>query len=107
MKAVWGMDYDHVTDKCYDRPMCPECDAPVIRFEDGKIRCVSCSEEASLDADMLKWLADREGEKIEMKDCCGCGGKGCMETHYVKNDVTLEWQPAFGECVKCGMRFIV
>ena len=117
MVAVWGMDYDYRTDKCYDRPMCPECNAPVIRFKDGKYKCVSCRQPVEvIDAEMLKWLAKREEEKIEYEDCpqwrhdgyvYGCGGKGTVETHYVRNNVTLEWQTAWGECSKCGMRFIV
>lgn len=110
MKAIWGMDYDHITDKCYDRPMCPKCDAPVIRFEDGNHRCLSCQRKVQVtDPDMLKWLADREETKVEMHDCLisGCGGKACVETHFIRNHVTLEWQVSWGECKNCGMRFIV
>ncbi len=117
MNAVWGMDYDHITDKCYNRPVCPECDAPVVRFESGQYKCISCRNPVMVtNLEMLKWLADREEEKVEMQDCpkieaegCsyGCGGKACVETHYVRNAVTLEWQVAWGECRNCGMRFIV
>ena len=117
MKAVWGLDYDHVTDKCYHRPMCLCCDAPVVKFNDGQYKCISCRQPVEVsDPEMLKWLADREKEKVEMQDCpkyefngytYGCGGKNCVETHYIRNDVTLEWQAAYGECKNCGMRFIV
>ena len=117
MKAEWGMDYDHVTDKCYERPVCPECDAPVIKFDDGKYRCVSCRNVIDVDDEqMLKWLTDREDTKVEMKDCpkfesnghtYGCGGKNTVETHYIRNNVTLKWQVAWGECTQCHMRFMV
>lgn len=108
MKAIWGMDYDYISDKCYNRPMCPKCDAPVVRFNDGNYKCVSCRKKVNVtDSEMLKWLADREETKVEMMDCFRCGGKTCVETHFVKNKVTLEWQTAGGECKNCGMRFIV
>lgn len=110
LKAKWGMDYDHTVDKCYDRPMCPECDAPVVKHKSGEYRCVSCHRFVKIeDPEMLKWLTDREGEKVEMHDCFSpyCDGKKCLETHLVRNNVTLEWQTAWGECKKCGMRFIV
>ena len=117
MKAIWGMDYDYRTDRCYNRPMCPECDAPVIRFEDGNYKCVSCKRKIHItDPEMLKWLSEREETKVEMHDCprikldngvYGCGEKACVETHFIRNNVTLEWQIAWGECKRCGMRFIV
>lgn len=116
-KAVWGLDYDHITDKCFNRPVCPECDAPVTMFQSGEYKCISCRQPVEVnDAEMLKWLKDREGEKVVMKDCTqivvngcvfGCGGKRTVETHYVKNNVTLKWQTAWGQCRKCGARFIV
>lgn len=118
MKAVWGLDYDYRTDKNFRRPSCPECNAPVVKFESGEYRCVSCREKFDIDDPrMLKWLADREEEKVVMEDChkwvlpdgwtVGCGGKACCETHYVRNDVTLEWQVAWSECKNCGARTIV
>lgn len=108
MKAIWGMDYDLISDKCYNRPMCPKCDAPVVRVADGNYKCISCMNKVQVtDPEMLKWLADREGTKVEMLNCFGCGGWKCVETHFVKNHVTLEWQAAWGECKNCNMRFIV
>lgn len=116
MNATWGLDYDYKTDKCFKRPVCPDCDAPAIKFESGEYKCVSCRKPVQVDANMLKWLTKREGEKVEHNDCTqyevngtiyGCGGKGTVETHYIRNDVTLEWQTAWGQCSKCGMRFIV
>lgn len=117
MNAIWAVDYDMFTDKIYKCPSCPECNAPVVRFKDGKYKCLSCRQEMELpDPNMLKWLTDREGEKVEMHDCLrsevnghvhGCGGTACVETHYVRNKATMKWQPAWGECKQCGMRFIV
>lgn len=117
MKPTWILDYDMHTDKCYNRPGCPECDAPVGKYEDGKYRCYSCGKEAEItDPDMIKWFQDREGEKVEYEDCpqyeiegtiYGCGGKGTTETHYYKNPVTLKWQVGWGQCNRCGKRFIV
>lgn len=108
VKAIWSMDYDYITDNCYQRPCCPECEAPIAKAEDGKYHCFSCAEEVDVeDAEMLKWFADRDGWKEEMTDCIACGGKSCVKTHYYKNRVSLEWQCASGECKKCGARFIV
>lgn len=117
MKAEWILDYDYQTDKTYNRPGCPECNAPIFPDEDGKYVCMSCGEEYAVDESMRKWIEERSGEKIEMRDCkkyelgdgktVGCGGKGCVETHYVRNNVTMKWRMAWGECTKCGMRFMV
>lgn len=88
--------------------MCPKCDAPVVKFNDGEYKCVSCRKPVNVtDPDMIAWFAEREGTKVETEDCFNCGGKGCVETHYVKSKVTLDWVTAFGECKNCGMRFIV
>ena len=116
MRAEWLDDYDHRTDKCFKRPMCPECYAPV--FEEGeKYVCVSCQQELEVDDDMAEWIWERNGTKVEIEDCfpakmifgkkLGCGGKGCMEVRYMKNPVTLEWQVMGGKCTKCGMRCMV
>lgn len=116
MKAEWGLDYDYTTDETFLRPSCPTCSFPVIRAMDGDYHCPACGLMLDLDEEMLKWLEEREGEKIEMTDCpkfvykghvSGCGGKGCVETHYIRNPVTLEWRTAWGKCLSCGSSFIV
>lgn len=108
MKAKWGLDYDYRTDRCFNRPMCAKCDAPIVKDEKGKYFCVSCRKRATVtDPEMLKWLTDREGIKVEIHDCAMCGGKQCLESHLVRNKVTLEWETAGGRCRNCGMRFIV
>ena len=73
-----------------------------------------------LDESMIEWVRSRSGSKVEMQDCpdiefefkgekikMGCGGKGCVETYYIKNHVTLKWQVAWGVCKNCGRKFIV
>ena len=118
MKAIWELDYDYRTDKCYQRPMCPDCSVPIGKDEDGKYRCFGCGKEVAVDdPEMVQWFAKREETKIEMLDdpvitslnghTSGCGGKYCVETLFVRNHVTLEWQAARGECKNCGMRYIV
>ena len=105
-KAAWVLEYDHINDKCYRMPGCDECGAPVGLDEDGQYRCFSCGQAVESDDDMKKWFEVRDGEKVEMTKCLVCGEEQC-ETHYFKNNVTLEWQTAFGECRKCGAKFIV
>ena len=106
MKAIWDMDYDMSEDKCYDRPCCPECHAPIGRYEDGLYHCFSCGEVVDVtEPDMIKWFSDREQTKTETSSCLKCDGE--IETYYMKNPVTLEWQVMGGQCNKCGMRFIV
>ena len=109
MKAIWAVDYDFREDKCYDRPSCPECKAPIGLDEDGKYHCFSCGEIVEVDdPKMIEWFAIRDESKTENEDCfLGCSGKGTMEVHYMRNPITLEWQTMGGECKKCGMRFIV
>ena len=119
-KAKWLTDYDMHNDKCFDRPQCPECHAPIFEHDEGEFRCISCNEQFELDEKMIEWVRSRQGSKVEMQDChdtpfewkgetihTGCGGTKCVEVHYRKNPMTLEWQVAWGECKKCGMRFIV
>ena len=106
--AVWGMDYDYRMDKCFDRPVCPECETPFGEREDGKYHCFSCGNVIKVeDPEMIKWIEERKETKVEMRDCFVCGGKGTSEDHFIKNDVTKEWQTAWGECKACGARFIV
>ena len=118
MKAIWGTDYDMREDKCYKCPSCPECKEPIFKMDDDKYHCVSCGEIVDIDdPEMKEWVAEREGVKIEYEDCVqfttkdgktiGCGGKGTVETHYMRNPVTKEWQTMGGKCSKCGMSFIV
>ena len=108
MEAVWCMDYDYITDKCYNRPGCPECEVPIGKFDDDKYHCFSCGKEIEVkDENIIRWFEERENSKIEFEDCSSCHGKKCVETHYIKNKVTLEWQTAWGKCGNCGMQFIV
>lgn len=120
IKAKWLTDYDMHNDKCFDRPQCPECIAPVHEYERDEFRCISCHELIELDEDMKEWVRSRAETKVEMEDCpdyefehkgkkikMGCGGTACVETHYVRNPITLAWQVAWGRCTKCDSRFIV
>lgn len=119
MIAKWGVDYDYHNDKCYRRPVCPECNAPIIRYEDGMYRCLSCGEIIEVAGDDMKeWIRVREETKIEYRDCprienkgkflkMGCGGKNCVKTLFRRNQVTLEWEIAMGECTQCGLKYIV
>lgn len=113
MEAIWGLDYDFHTDKCFNRPSCPECKEPIWKDTDGKYYCVNCGKEISvLDPKMKEWLSLREETKIEYRNCIktksfGCGGEKCVKTLYVRNKVTLEWQIASGYCEKCGFQYIV
>ena len=106
--AIWGMDYDMHNDKCYDRPVCPDCKEPFGVFEDGTYRCYACGEVVSIeDPEMIKWFEDRAGTKTEIMDCFTCGGKECVEARMRKNPVTLDWETTGGQCSNCGMQFIV
>lgn len=107
LNAIWDVDYDMHEDKCYDRPSCPECRVPVGKIYDEHYRCYSCHKIVNVDKKMLEWFAEREGEKIEMRDCIVCEGEGTFEYHLIKNYITLEWRTAWGICKKCGCRFIV
>lgn len=102
MKAIWGLEYDMHTDKCYNTPSCPECDIPL--FSDDGI-CVCCGNQLELDDSMKEWLAERTGSKTEVGECIMCG-ENKMKIKYIKNNVTNEWQAAMGEC-ECGCKFIV
>jgi len=106
MKARWIDEYDMHTDSIYKCPGCEKCYAPVFPEVDRYL-CVSCGEEVDVtDPEMIKYFEDRAGTKTEMRLCINCGEK-TLETHYHRNPVTLEWEAMWGECKKCGMRFIV
>ena len=118
MKAIWDSDYDSRTDSIYKRPCCPECREPIGLDGNNKYRCYSCGEVVEVtDPKMLKWFKKREEVKFEMHDCpriplengeyIGCGSKGTLKVMYVRNNVTLEWQPAMSECSVCGLKSIV
>ena len=117
MKAIWDSDYDSRTDSIYKRPCCPECREPIYKEVDRYLY-VSCGEVVEVtDPKMLKWFKKREEVKFEMHDCpriplengeyIGCGSKGTLKVMYVRNNVTLEWQPAMSECSVCGLKSIV
>lgn len=107
IKAEWITEYDMHNDEVYKCPGCEKCYAPVFKI-DGKYLCCSCGEEAELDTDMIEYFKPREETKTEMKDCLfGCGGKACVETHFMRNPVTLKWQVMGGVCKNCGIRFMV
>lgn len=117
MNAVWIDEYDFRCDKCYKAPGCPKCDAPLYKFGND-FKCVACGKALKVtDPDMKKWFTEREEVKTEFKDCpkiplkdgrsMGCGGKKCVETHYRRNPVTLEWEVTDGRCMKCELSFIV
>lgn len=105
-KAAWVLDYDHTTDTCYKRPGCAACQVPVGFPDNGLYHCYYCGEAVDIDEDMKKWFADRSGEKVETETCFVCKANEC-ETHYLKNLATMEWQAAWGECRKCGTKWIV
>ena len=108
MKAIWGEDYDYILDETYPTPVCPECCEPIGKMKDGLYHCFSCGKPVEIaDEDIKEWFAEREGEKTTKEDCFRCGGRDCVETHFVKNPVTKEWQRAGGKCTQCGMRYIV
>ncbi|MBR2800327.1 MAG: hypothetical protein IKE04_05570 [Oscillospiraceae bacterium] len=106
VRAEWILDYDYVSDECYKRPGCPKCNAPITLSPDGKCYCVSCGKLTKADEGMMKWLRERAERKVESMKCLVCGSNEC-ETHMVRNNVTMKWQVAWGECRKCGARFIV
>ena len=117
MTAIWGKDYDYITDSIYKRPVCPKCREPIYKEVDRYL-CISCGEQVEVtDKEMLDWFGERKEIKFEMHDCpripfengeyIGCGSKGTLKVMYVKNNVTLEWQPAMSECSVCGLKSIV
>lgn len=106
-RAVWGYDYDMRTDKNYKRPMCKECQAPVIQTEQGKYICISCYAEMTLTEEMQKWIKARQGSKkkrvrcVEYNTCekrekCG----GYYEVHCKKNPVTCKYEAVGFNCLK-------
>ena len=123
MKAIWGLDYDFREDKCYERPSCPECAEPIGKVgDDDNYYCYSCGKKVEVDdPKMLEWFKIRRETKVGITDCfpekvemkngeiikLGCGGKQCVETHYMRNPITLKWQVMGGKCKNCGMEYIV
>lgn len=120
MEAVWGVDYDIHSDKCYQCPCCPECREPIGLAEDGKYHCYDCREIVEVkDPKMIEWLQLSRETKVEMQDCeqiftkdgqhlSGCGGKNCVRVVYRRNPIDFnKWDCAYGRCEKCGSRFIV
>ena len=117
MKAIWFSDYDSGTGKLYKRPGCPKCREPIRLDKDGNYRCNLCGEVVKIeDGQVFDWLAKKSEEKVSIEDDqeittragkIGCNGKRCVETHWIRNAATLEWQIAYGRCKNCGARFIV
>ena len=101
--VVWEIDYDFRKDKCFRRPMHKECDLPVV-LDEGKYICIGCGQEMKLEPDMIEWISNRAGIKVEHSECM-CGG--VLESHYMKNPLTLEWQLCGRECKNCGLKIIV
>ena len=112
MKIIWATDYDFHTDKCFKAPCCKKCSqqygaVPVYLRDDGLCECINCHQTGKPDEEQLKWLQDRQGTKVVENEYCMHCGKNTMTVHYIKNDVTLEWQTAYGKCSNCGTKFIV
>ena len=114
MKIVWREDYDSHSDKLYKSPCCEDCSnthgaVPVVLLEDGTCQCVNCHQIGIPDKRQLKWLQERQGEKIEEHRLCMSCKKYTMTTHYYKNPATKKWQTAWGQCTNpdCGCHFIV
>ena len=112
MQINWQTAYDFHEDKCYKAPGCKECsekhftDVPVWLREDGLCECVNCHQTAKPDEEQRKWFEERLGTKVEIETCIHCFEKA-SEVHYHKNPVTLKWETSWGQCKKCGTRFIV
>lgn len=108
MEAIWVDDYDWRSDKIYKAVGCPSCKEALL-IDDDKYWCPSCGEHVEVvDKDMVEWFDKRKETKTEYSDCfLGCGGKGTVETHYMRNPNTLKWQVMGGVCKQCGQRFIV
>lgn len=106
MKAIWGHEYDWRKDEIYDCPVCPKCKEEVGKIK-GKYICFACGQEVEIPEDMIDWLKIREETKTETTDCYRCGGKDCLESHYMRNPVSLEWQLMNSVCKSCGMKVIV
>lgn len=110
IKAKWVKDYDHRTDKCYDVPGCPKCKEKAFYHscddsEMAGFHCPSCGCDIELDVDMLKWYADHTATKTEIGTCINCGQKSSVEHYYIAIDGN--YRLGYGECIKCGCRFIV
>lgn len=106
MKAEWGIDYDWRNDECFQRPMHPECDAPILKDDRGIYYCIGCGKAVDVDENMKEWIEKRSGEKTETGKCFKCG-KNTAEEHYYRNANTLEWELGWSECKECGTKIIV
>ena len=111
MKIVWREDYDLHSDKLYKSPCCEECSkshgaVPVYLTEDNKCQCVNCGQIAEPDKKVLKWLQERQGERVLENEYCFSCGNYTMTVHQYKNPVTKKWQTAWGTC-PCGSKMMV
>ena len=114
MKIVWREDYDLHSDKLYKSPCCEDCSkthgaVPVALLEDGTCQCINCHQIGIPDKKQLRWLQERQGEKVVEHEKCFQCGQYTMTTHYHKNAVTKKWQAGWGECTNpdCKCHFIV
>ncbi len=107
-RAIWTKNYDIHEDQMYDCPGCPDCEAPLDKYQEGEYLCEACGNHVKVDnPEMIKWFTDREGSKVEWGDCILCGEKGTLKNLYAKNPVTLKWQVISARCTKCGAKMIV
>lgn len=108
-QAVKGIEYDMHSDSCYDMPECPECGMPLFGLEEsdiGKtIQHDYCETEVYIpDEEWIhKYFEDNTGSRTEEIKCMWCGGRMSV----VKRKRCGKWVTGHGECLDCGVRFIV
>ena len=56
MKAIWGEDSDYLMKESYPCPVCPKCEEPIGKKEDGKYHCFSCRGVVEIDEKMKEWF---------------------------------------------------